>query len=90
MNTIFIKPSTRTTAAWVTQLETWLADAQADAASGKTTSQAGAGDVSRGSLVQMTPERRIALLLEALSYYDAANYPAASVLPTKRTRPQFQ
>lgn len=89
MNTIFLKPSTLTVAEWVTQLETWLREAQQDAAGGKTRTQAGAGDVNASFLVAIGPERRIGLLLEALSYYAPADYPAATVLPIKRTRPQY-
>jgi hypothetical protein len=88
VDTIFFKPPATSVAAWVTQLETWLATARAEQAEGASISYAMAGEVASGLKVSVTPERRIEQLLEALNVYDPTNYPD-SILPVRRTTVRF-
>lgn len=89
MVTVFMKPASYADdAAWITQLQTWLTQALADQAQGKTITQAGSGDVNTTKLMLVTPQRRIEELIEALAYYDTEN-DYSDFLPVKRTSAVF-
>jgi hypothetical protein len=67
-------------------LETWLRDAQADLAAGKTLVSYSTGDTSGSKIVQSSPQTRIELILRALYLIDPESYPASSVSRVTRTR----
>jgi hypothetical protein len=70
-------------------LETALEAAQADLASGKSTIGAGSGLVSIRSQVELTPQRRIELILKALNAINPSQYPITSVTITDVLRVGF-
>jgi hypothetical protein len=70
-------------------LEAELAKAQADFASGKTTTSVSAGDASSGKQSMMSLERRIQQILKALFLLDPVTYPAVDVIPNRMTRASF-
>lgn len=61
------------------QLETWLAEAQADLAAGKTVTSAAAGDASSSNRVDKTPLARIELLYKELNLRDPDTYPLSKI-----------
>jgi len=70
-------------------LEAQLASAQADAASGKTTTSVTTTDLSTSKSVQADISTRIEQLLWALYLLDPVTYPLASVRRISRTRAVF-
>lgn len=57
------------------QLEADLEAAQADLAAGKSTTSAGSGLVTIRSQIELTPQRRIEMILKALNAIAPVDYP---------------
>ena len=73
----------------VKDLETELRSAQEDLASGKATIQAGAGDASSQSRVEVSITGRIQMILRALYALDPEKYPLESISAITQTRATF-
>ena len=73
------------------QLETWLADAQSELATGKTIT-AWSGEDSHNenqAWRQLHPERRIVLLFQELNRQYPIDYPIQNTLHVSRTKAAF-
>lgn len=66
-------------------LEAALADARADLLAGVTLQSGGATDSTFGFAVQLTPQRRIELIMEELTILDPETYPPADAAPGRTT-----
>lgn len=70
-------------------LETALREAQGDLAAGKTTISARGGQSQVGSAVDIPPQERIRLLLQALRAVAPEDYPASGTSSISTTRAAF-
>lgn len=73
----------------VKDLEAELRAAQEDLAAGKATVGAGAGDVRSQSETQLSPLKRIELILRALNLLDSEKYPLEQITRITQTRASF-
>lgn len=71
-------------------LEAALAEARADLLTGATLASGGATDSTFAFAVQLTPQRRIELILEELSILDPVTYPPESANPPRVTLGVFR
>lgn len=72
-----------------TELETELVLAQTDLAQGKTTTQAGDGNVMVKSQISARPETRIRLIYLALNKIVPGTYPIADITPITTAKVTF-
>jgi len=70
-------------------LEEQLASAQADAASGKTTTSITTSDLSTAKVIESDVSTRIERLLYALYLLDPINYPLTNIRRVTRTKAVF-
>jgi len=70
-------------------LEADLANAQEDLAAGKSVMDASSGDVSKRESMMGSIEKRIRLILQALTVINPTLYPPSQTMPTREFRVAF-
>jgi len=89
VDTLYFKRQTSSTEEWVAQLASWLEEAR-DAQRQGFLTYTMSGEVQAGfKAPSVSPSKAVEDLLEALSYYDPVNYPAALCVPVRRTTARF-
>lgn len=86
MNLLFKPLTAGETTAEIARLAAELTKLQAELLAGKVVTSVASGDVSAGSLVEISIKERIELILARLNELDPTNYPAADTRRVTRTK----